>query len=113
MQENSLRSKNTGTVNASKEKGYKIHKPARTRNMALKKRSATNIKSGRLGRERFEHRKLLQDHSRDFVYNNENGGRISDDTREDNYELYCKLYTLMVVKSSKGDLFMNIRIMLV
>ena len=87
------------------EESYGLFKSKKnTRQRLARKKSTINPIALDKGLNNPDDRRLMQETDTKFVYKMDDSRPI----RYDNYELYCKLYTLMVVQGSKGDSFMAI-----
>ena len=92
------------TFYAARQKSYFLHRYEKNRTPPSRKRSMPRPNRLSKGHERFENEILHQEKSNTkFVYKNEDNIKTNHDMTSDNYDLFCKLYTLMVVQRDKGN----------
>ena len=98
----------TKSFDTSREKSSVRYRSRKNRPPHLRKGITIDRNNLLESHEKVENRNLFQDIDTNTFYKNEDRRKNNYDMATDNYELYCKLYTLMVVQSSKGDRFMNV-----
>ena len=95
------------TFYAARQKSYFLHRSEKNRRPPSRKRSMLRPNRLSKGHERFKNEILHQEKSNTkLVYKNEDNIKTNHDMTSDNYDLFCKLYTLMVVKRDKGNSLM-------
>ena len=100
--------KPTKSFDTSRGKSYARYRHRKNRPPHLRKGITIDRNNLLESHETVQNRNLFRDMDTSTFYKNEDRKKNNYDMDAHNYELYCKLYTLMVVESSKGDRFMYI-----
>lgn len=101
-------SKPAKTFNTSRGKSYLRYRHRKNRTLHFRKGITIDPNNLFESHEKVENRNWFGAADTNTLYKNEDREKINYDMVTDNYELYCKLYTLMVFQRSKGDRFMNV-----